>query len=491
MRIVTCGQEDGKCFFHQGPPFARVAPVDGIPSETAHAAGTAVNCVRYNSTGTFAISVGSDKSLCLYEGKTFTLLTKLEHIHESSIYTCAWSANDQYILTASADGTCKLLEYSGTVDTPLITVKHSWNVASALQEARGVTPTPQKVPVGAMQLGCAFVNGETPVSVSLNGQLAILPIPGSEDKIKIVTGHAAPIASMAVSSDCKSMYTGDTDGIICKWNLETFQPTSRLDPPEGDEDLMYKIHGGAAVSALAICGKILLSVGWDDKMRIADDNDRIRLESTSLPAQPNVMVSGTNIAAILTVGNVVIVNQEGKIVGSTFKQNYEAVSAVLSRDDKSLYIGDSSGKIHVYEITDSFDLREIQVIEKGHQKAVHSLCLSNDQTKLASADVRDICVWDVASTYSPLVSSRWCFHTQRITALAWSPDDKILASGGADDSIYLWSLENKAKRIHYPFCHRGGISGLSFLNLSRLVSVGADACVNQWDVAKDVAKIFS
>ena len=83
---------------------------------------------------------------------------------------------------------------------------------------------------------------------------------------------------------------------------------------------------------------------------------------------------------------------------------------------------------------------------------------------------------------------------QRITTLSWSPDDKVLASGGADDSIYLWAPEKKMKRKHYPFSHRGGLTGLSFTKKAgeyKFVSVGMDACVHQWDVAADVKATFA
>jgi WD40 repeat protein len=82
---------------------------------------------------------------------------------------------------------------------------------------------------------------------------------------------------------------------------------------------------------------------------------------------------------------------------------------------------------------------------------------------------------------------------QRITCLSWSPDDKVIASGGADDSIYLWNIEKKMTRLHYPFAHRGGLTGLHFLPEGtglQFVSVGVDSVVNKWDVTKDVAEKF-
>jgi WD40 repeat protein len=173
--------------------------------------------------------------------------------------------------------------------------------------------------------------------------------------------------------------------------------------------------------------------------------------------------------------------------------DYTALSVCMSKNDSTVYVGGEDCKIHIYTVTPSYELKESHVIENGHLKAIHALALSHDDTKLASADLRDVCVWNlVEGNYAPIVTKgRWCFHTQRITCLAWSHDNSIVASGGADDSIYLWSLAKKTKRVHYPFCHRGGVTGLEFLgNEWRLLSVGVDACVNQWDVMDDVAKKF-
>uniref|UniRef100_A0A7R9ZGR7 Anaphase-promoting complex subunit 4 WD40 domain-containing protein n=1 Tax=Pseudictyota dubia TaxID=2749911 RepID=A0A7R9ZGR7_9STRA len=140
-------------------------------------------------------------------------------------------------------------------------------------------------------------------------------------------------------------------------------------------------------------------------------------------------------------------------------------------------------------------MKQERVLEGGHLKPVHSVRLSSDH--LASADVRDVCVWNIGDSYAPIIGkSRWCFHTQRIVCLAWSEDGSVLASGGNDDSIYLWSMTKKTKRVHYSFAHRGGISGLEFMKAGdgngtmTLVSVGADGCINAWDVADDVAKKF-
>lgn len=44
-----------------------------------------------------------------------------------------------------------------------------------------------------------------------------------------------------------------------------------------------------------------------------------------------------------------------------------------------------------------------------------------------------------------LVSSKWTFHTGRITSLAFSPNGKRIASAGLDESLFVWETEKTLK----------------------------------------------
>lgn len=476
FRIVTSGLDDSRVMFNAGPPFKRV--VDGTPD--AHVKGS-VTCVRYNGSGDKFASVGADKSVVVYDGKTGDMLAILEHAHAASIYACAWSSNDRFLLTCSADGKVKLLSVE-----PLEVV-HTWNVAEdGGQES-------DKVPLGGMQVGCTFVQGDVPVTVGLNGHISMLPKPpmleSGNDSLEILTGHNAPIAGLAIGVN-GVMYTGDTDGVVCEWSLATNKAIQRIQPSDST-DMIGKMHGEAVISCLS-CNSSgsLLTAGWDDMLRVV--SNKVVADAIALEAQPNAMSSGSQLTAILTVSGIVLVKGGSIVSPGLLRLGFSALSVCMAKDDSTLYVGGQDCKIHIFAISSDFTLNLKHVIENGHLKPVHALCMSNDQTKLASADTRDVCVWNVDETYSSIVAkSRWCFHTQRITCLSWSADDTILASGGADDSIYLWSPANPAKRLHYKFCHRGGVTGLAFLAERKLVSVGVDACVIQWDMANDVAKKFA
>jgi len=521
MRIVTGGADDARCMFHKGPPFQRLLVESceengGKSSEYSHARGS-VHCVRYDPKGEQIASVGTDRSVCFYEGKTMSFKGRMEDVHSASIYSCAFDSTGTRLITCSADGTASL------IDAIERKVLHIWHIADHKKVTADISSEDDgngKVPIGAMQKGCAFLSDDTPISIGHNGHISVLPYPSDHipagtttpptniEKIRLLTGHQAPIDAFALHHESDTMYTADSDGIVVRWTASTGHAQARLNPPPGtDTDLSNKIHSGAITSVVVLDENTVLTTAWDDTLKISTNlpkngGDEITTQVTQsldLPAQPNAMSKGTNVVVILTVQGLLLYHDS--TISEMITLPYEPTAICLSEDDTTLYVASPDYKIYVYTLSPTADnpLEEKHVIANGHLKTVHTLSLSHDQTKLASADTRDVCVWST-SDYTPIVSkSRWCFHTQKITCVTWSNDDSILASGGNDDCIYLWCLKKKMKRIHYKFAHRGGITGLSFLKYNGngedekrmiLVSSGIDACVNHWDVTDDVATKF-
>ena len=488
MRIVTGGSDDFKCMLNKGPPFMRVAPVENVPSEIVHSRGS-IHCVRYSRDGALIASVGTDKAVAFYDGKTMELIQKMEGVHAGSIYSCAWAEDGKHLLTCSADGTGKLISVSD------FEVVRTWNVAEyLLKDARGSS---KRVPLGGMMMGCTFVFGNVPVAVAMNGRICILS-KTDETITEHHTGHQSPISSMVVDHDTDTMYTCDSSGVVVKWDASTVTAIENIqrdnDTDEGfDDTAMNKVHSGA-ITGLAHVGGSLLSIGWDDHVRISSSNTNTTNTKLKLEAQPNAICKGKNLVVIMTVNGLQLMKNNA-IISNLITLPYEALSVCISSDDSTIYVGGRDNNIHIYQVNGDGDgIDETNKLSGAHLRPIHSLALSNDGTKLASADTRDICVWNVQDGYSPIIDkSRWCFHQQQINALAWSNDDSILASGGNDDSIYFWSLKKKTTRVHYPHSHRGGITALEFLKNEDgmvLVSVGNDACVNQWDVTDDVMNKF-
>ena len=76
----------------------------------------------------------------------------------------------------------------------------------------------------------------------------------------------------------------------------------------------------------------------------------------------------------------------------------------------------------------------------------------------------------------------WQAHTAAVQALAFSPDEQMLATGSWDGTIKLWNLENGA--LLWLGQHTGSIHRLAFTpDGHTLASGGDDAVIRLWDVS--------
>src|SRR6266487_2205616 len=76
----------------------------------------------------------------------------------------------------------------------------------------------------------------------------------------------------------------------------------------------------------------------------------------------------------------------------------------------------------------------------------------------------------------------WQAHTAAVQALAFSPDEQMLATGSWDGMIKLWNLENGA--LLWLGQHTGSIHRLAFTpDGHTLASGGDDAVIRLWDVS--------
>ncbi|KAL3782567.1 hypothetical protein ACHAW5_004875 [Stephanodiscus triporus] len=534
MRIVTGGAEDASLFLHSGPPFRRVTG-DGIVGERCHERRGAVHRARYNRDGSVLASVGTDGSVCLYDGGTLAPIVRTARVHDSSVYSCAWDRSGGSLLTCGADG------YARLVDGRDGRVVREWDVASSSTIVSGGErswgggggrSSGAPVPAGAMQLGCAFVKGNVPVSAGFDGHIAILrpesSTGGDGSSPRVITGHQAPISAMTFGvPGGDTIYTSDTDGVIVEWDGTTGRARGRVavvvvnddhdDDDRGEDEnaannalAATRVHAGATVTSLVFVDDTgtLYSAGWDDRVRTT--HGRACDGKLSVKAQPNAMSAGKSVVVVMTVGGLLVI-EDRQVVSELIPLPYAATSVCLARDDSTLYVGGDDCNIHVYNLCPRNPvnpLQEVHVIKGGHLHPVRSMALSPDNSMLAAADVRDVCVYTTddscgSDRYSTVVpKGRWCYHTQRIGCLAWSPDGTVIASGGNDDSIFLWCPAQKTKRVHYRFAHRGGVTGLRFVGRNcassssscggkwTLVSAGADGCLNWWNVEKDVKEKF-
>jgi WD repeat-containing protein 1 (actin-interacting protein 1) len=449
FRIFT-GSEDMKTIFYAGPPFKF------DHSNASHT--NFVNCVRYSPNGEKVVSVSSDKKIQFYDGKTGLEEGSIVDAHVGSIYSVAFTPDSTKIVTTSADKTIKY-----------------WDVATMTCEQTFSPVDPNEAQVGDMQLGVACA-GPLVISLSLNGNLNYFdPASGSLSPVRVVQGHQVAITSLTADRENGIVYTGSFDGVVCATNFAQGGVCTRLVGTD-KRNTAGAAHGGM-VSGMTVVGNTLYSIGWDDALRKADVSTHHYLSETPTNGQPTGIASSGDLIASVTNSEINVYRGD-EVVVSLGNLSYQP-QCVSMLGSIELAVGGSDCKTHIYSIGES-SLTEITTIET--RSKVTAVAYNPLGESLAIVDEGRQVELYARNTWEPIVKGRWVFHTSRINCLAWSPSGTQLASGSLDENIFIWNTANPSNKLHLPYCHMSGVTGVAWLDEERLVSAGSDHVIVSWKI---------
>eukprot|EP00897_Mesotaenium_endlicherianum_P002964 jgi/Mesen1/2696/ME000167S01838 len=449
FRIASCGEDFGVNYY-EGPPFR---------FKTSHREHTNfVNCVRYSPDGTRFITVGSDKKGILFDGQTGEKLSELaqENGHTGSIYAASWSPDGQQVLTVSADKTAKIWDMAADGSSGKVSTTFSFA---------------ERPSVDDMQVGCLWLPGHI-ITVSLSGSINYLSSSSPALPPRVLVGHSRNITALtlAQSDGASELYTSSYDGVVVRWRMG-----------EGALGNMGgKGHSGA-VKAMAVGGGHLVTCALDDTVRRSKlpAEQYSDTEPTALGAQPHdlcVAASAPELAIVATAKGLVLMRGSEKL--SSTALGYDATSAALSPDGAEAAVGGSDGKLRIYRVNGD-SLEEEAVLEK-HRAAVVIVRYSPDGSMIASGDQKpEAVLWDRSSREVKV--KNMLYHTARITCLAWAPDSQHFATGSVDTSVIVWDVNKLASsRLTIKGAHPGGVSALTFIDNSTILTGGDDACLRTW-----------
>ncbi|TQV92044.1 hypothetical protein V2A60_004350 [Cordyceps javanica] len=445
FRAATVG-DDGNMVFYHGAPYKFN---DKSTQHKGFVFGAA-----FSPDGSALVTVGADKRIQLYDGKTGEPVRQIgEGEHTGSIFAVSWSQDGKKIATASADQSVKVWD----VESGKIT--QSWKFGDG-------------VSVGDQQVGVAIPHGRSDgliISLNLRGELTYLQ-EGKEQAVRVIQGHDKGITAMIRTSDNKgtALWTGSFDGRICYWDIKTGTAAT----VDGQS------HTNQVAQLVGASGKTY-SAGWDDTLRTVDEAAKTFLgDSINLPAQPKGVAAADGIVYVATTSGVAAYNN-GKLIKETPTAYTPGAIAATAG---FVAVGADQNSVKIYKAESSGALQEAQSLANS-TGTISSLAFSHDGTHLAAGNsVGKIYVYKSGSW--EVVADRWSAHTARITCITWDDTGAYAASGSLDTNVFVWCLEkkNQGKRIKAANAHKDGVSGVAWIEGGRLASAGHDATVKIWDV---------
>jgi WD40 repeat protein/regulator of sirC expression with transglutaminase-like and TPR domain len=260
--------------------------------------------------------------------------------------------------------------------------------------------------------------------------------------IRTIRGHKHQVTSVAFGSDGKQLATGGFDGTIRIWNVES----GKL---ERSMDNFPFVRGVEFVP-----DQNWLAIDWISGGRDPATNKPIDIHHLEL----RDLESGTTIKSPFA---------------AKFAYDHNSRRMFLSDRERgfSIRVVDPDTWEEIALLPgDNLPLDRMVLDPGGRYLAV---CVRPDL--LSAAD--QVRVYD---TETGTVRHR-LLHRQGVRSLAFSPDGKVLATGGSDPVVRLWDM-NTGRQVAVLFGHENFVSDLKFTpDGSRLISSDFSGNVKEWD----------
>ena len=449
LRAAT-GSDDTSLVFYHGAPFKFNTSLRGQHNRFVYG-------VAFSPDGSSLVSVGADRKIWLFDGKTGEVKAQIgAGEHNGSIFGVSWAKDSKQFVTSSADQTVKI-----------------WDVEAGKSIQTWRMGEEGSVSIPNHQVGVVWPAGRSDgliLSLSLAGDLNYLT-EGSPRPQKVVQGHQKNITTVGVTrtrnSGGETLWTGSSDGRVCCWDTSS----GRGETADGESHTNY-VSGVATSSE----GQIY-SVGWDDTLRSLDALAKTFIGGPLKTDGQPIGIATSGKKAIVATHKGIDVFEDGQKTGE-LKTKFSP--SAIAANDLLVAVGNDDSVLRIYSLSNNqFSLRK-EVQESS--SLITCLAFSPDGSLLAvgfsngKITVYKSDDWTVAI-------SRWSSHTGRVTAIAWSSSGTHAVSSGLDTNVFVWSVSKPGMRINVPNAHKDGVNSVAWIDHdTKVVSVGGDAAVKVWRV---------
>lgn len=289
-------------------------------------------------------------------------------------------------------------------------------------------------------------------------------------------GHVNIVEKLVFSPNGKLLATASSDSTIRLWEINADEVKIKYSLQD-HKDKVYALNFIAN-------GKRLVSAGEDKTLRIWDAESGVNLRvlqetvgSVNDIATYNnkIYTASTNKRIRRWNGNL---SSELKIIDDLTEQ---PVSVAIGNE--YVAVGFAYGMLQLYELS-TFKLIWQQ---QAHAKRITRLAFNSKGNLLVSASFDNTAkLWQLKNN-SLLEQKVFLGHKKSIYSIAISPNEKYVATAGADGKIGLFNIEKEdGEAYFYKAAHKGRIFAIAFNNASnQLLSGGSDKYMRLWKLYDD------
>ncbi|QRD81879.1 putative actin cortical patch component [Aspergillus flavus] len=373
LRAAAAGDDKNLVFYH-GAPFKFNTGIRDKHTNYIYGVG-------FSPDGSTLVSVGADRRIWLYDGKTGEPRGQIgEGEHKGSIFSVSWSKDSRKFVTASADKTVK--SHHGSDNGTLWTGSFDGRVCS------------WDVPTGT----AAEVDGES---------------------------HSAYIAGLAPMQEGNGrIYSVAWDDTIRSMDVGTKTYTGSSSKLSGQPK-------GIAAAAAVLVGTSESVEIYKDGQKIGDFKSKFPI--TTVAAHGNTAAIGGDDSTV----QICEISGATLIPKTDIKASRNPVSALaFSPNGSLLAVGDSRGRVLVYNVADATLVTDRWT---AHTSRITSIAWNENGTHVVSGALdTNIFVWNLANPGEWLQATN--AHKEGVNGVAWVSGSKI-ASAGADAAVKLWKVE--------------------------------------------------
>ena len=164
---------------------------------------------------------------------------------------------------------------------------------------------------------------------------------------------------------------------------------------------------------------------------------------------------------------------KGEVIAVVGDELDSVLAADISADHALVALGGPKKIVRVFSLADGIERYQI----KSHTQWITAIAFSPDGKSLATADRNGGLIVSDAATGNE--NFNLVGHKESVNAIAWRIDGKVLASASEDKTTRLWSSV-KGKQVKSWEAHGDGTTDVVFTNKGRILTTGRDQKVKRW-----------